>query len=72
MVHNGYLYVSYSTNKEAAQYTRIPINQITLGIDQQLMAHGHQSSVIYNLAGQKVGAGYKGIVIMNGKRFVMK
>ena len=72
MVHNGYLYVSYSTNKEAAQYTRIPINQITLGIDQQLMAHGHQSSAIYNLAGQEVGAGYKGIVIMNGKRFVMK
>ena len=30
------------------------------------------SSVIYNLAGQKVGADYKGIVIKNGKKVMMK
>lgn len=28
--------------------------------------------VIYNLAGQKVGKSFKGIVIMNGKKFMMK
>ena len=28
--------------------------------------------VRYNLAGQKVNAGYKGVVIMNGKKFVVK
>lgn len=32
MVHQGWLYVSYSTNKEAAQYTRVPINNISLGV----------------------------------------
>jgi len=31
-----------------------------------------QNGVIYNLAGQKVGKDYKGIVIMNGKKFVVK
>ena len=30
------------------------------------------NGVIYNLAGQKVGADYKGIVIMNGKKVVLK
>ena len=31
-----------------------------------------QDSVRYNLAGQKVNAGYKGVVIENGKKFVVK
>ena len=31
-----------------------------------------QNNVIYNLAGQKVGNDYKGIVIMNGKKFMQK
>lgn len=29
LVHDGWLYVSYSTNKEAAQYTRIPLDRLT-------------------------------------------
>ena len=31
-----------------------------------------QNNVIYNLAGQKVNAGYKGVVIMNGKKMLQK
>ena len=31
-----------------------------------------ENGVRYNLAGQKVGADYKGIVIVNGKKFVVK
>ena len=31
-----------------------------------------QSSVRYNLAGQQVDANYKGVVIMNGKKFMQK
>lgn len=31
-----------------------------------------QNNVIYNLAGQKVGNDYKGMVIMNGKKFMQK
>jgi hypothetical protein len=31
-----------------------------------------QNGAIYNVAGQKVNAGYKGLIIMNGKKFVNK
>ena len=31
-----------------------------------------QNGVIYNLAGQKVGKDYKGIVIQNGRKFMQK
>ena len=31
-----------------------------------------ESNAIYNLAGQKVDAAYKGIVIMNGKKMIQK
>ena len=30
LIHDGYIYVSYSTNKDDAQYTRVPINNIAL------------------------------------------
>ena len=32
MVHNGFLYVAYSTNKEDVEYTRIPLSSLTTGI----------------------------------------
>ncbi len=28
MIHNGYLYVSYSVNKEDVQYTRVPVSEL--------------------------------------------
>lgn len=37
---------------------------------QNLMAE--KTNAVYNLAGQKVGAGYKGIVIKNGRKTVVK
>ena len=30
------------------------------------------TDAIYNMAGQKVSQGYKGLVIMNGKKYVVK
>lgn len=44
----------------------------TTGIEQLETVVVPASDVIYNLAGQKVGSDYKGIVIKNGKKFVMK
>lgn len=35
-------------------------------------AYGQQSTVIYNLSGQKVGTDYKGIVIRNGKKILVR
>ena len=37
-----------------------------------LQTDTNNSSVYYNLSGQKVGLGYKGIVIVNGRKVVMK
>ena len=39
---------------------------------QTLKANTQKSDVRYNLAGQKVDASYKGVVIMNGKKMVVK
>lgn len=41
------------------------INQIEAGV-------ATDTSVAYNVAGQRVGAGYKGLVIKNGKKYTLK
>ena len=38
----------------------------------QRSTFSNQRSTLYNLAGQKVGKDYKGIVIMDGKKVVLK
>jgi hypothetical protein len=42
------------------------------GISAVKAAAAHQNGTIYNLAGQVVNRGYKGLVIINGKKVVMK
>ena len=39
---------------------------------QTVKNNAAQSNIRYNLAGQKVDANYKGVVIMNGKKFMQK
>ena len=74
LVHDGYLYVSYSTNKDDAQYTRVPLSSISLNAAtiSTAMAIAPTDDATYNLAGQRVGASYKGMVIRNGKKFWQK
>ena len=43
----------------------------TTGISLQTSVISHQTH-LYNLAGQKVGAGYKGLVIKNGRKMILK
>jgi hypothetical protein len=47
------------------------IEEVTDGITNVNAAKA-ENAVRYNLAGQKVNAGYKGVVIMNGKKVVLK
>jgi len=47
------------------------IEEVTDGINNVNAAKA-ENAVRYNLAGQKVNAGYKGVVIMNGKKVVLK
>lgn len=60
---NGYFLVVTKVNL---------IQQIGTGINAIEAAKPVQNDVIYNLAGQKVDAGYKGVVIKNGKKFFQK
>ena len=74
LVYGDYLYVSYSTNKDDAQFTRVPIRNISLntsGIDVAKSAIPTDGT-IYNLAGQRVNADYKGICIINGRKIMLK
>ena len=53
------------------------INSIVVTVDASAtgissVESKQQPSVRYNLAGQKVGADYKGVVIENGKKVVVK
>lgn len=41
-------------------------------ISNSVVAPAAKSAKIYNLAGQQVGASYKGVVIKNGKKYVQK
>ena len=43
----------------------------TTSISEELRAKSEESSA-YNLSGQRVGKDYKGIVVVNGKKFVRK
>ena len=45
---------------------------ISAGIESVTTARRVNSNEMYNLAGQKVGANYKGIVIKNGRKILMK
>lgn len=67
LVHDGYVYVSYSTNKDDAQYTRIPVDNLVAGIkpvlrNEELTLNGRQLTVndgascieIYNISGTAV------------------
>ena len=65
----------YTTNKLSISGTRTDIN----GVVEKLNLTGYnvnaakaENGVMYNLAGQKVNNGYKGVVIMNGKKMLNK
>jgi len=51
---------------------RVVIEGETTGIASLEAADAVENGVMYNLAGQQVTSGYKGIVIKNGKKFIIK
>jgi hypothetical protein len=61
--------IVYNTN--GCHIYSIKVEAGSTGINT-VKAQKTQNNVIYNLAGQKVGNDYKGIVIMNGKKFMQK
>ena len=63
----------YLTGKaEGFDYTEAYNDAVATGIETVKTVDKANNGAIYNLAGQKVGNSFKGIVIMNGKKFVVK
>ena len=74
-----FAYVTWNAKKDVTYMVMTPKNQPgllgfqfgeTTGINSIAAAKSDVNAPIYNLAGQKVGKNYKGIVIQNGKKFV--
>ena len=61
-----------------AASTRVKVEAFNATVDATVTAistakvAAQETGVRYNLAGQKVVEGYKGLVIMNGKKVVLK
>lgn len=72
-VPQGKGYLQLTGNIAAAPvFYSINIGGGTTGIGQVEVEKGTENGAIYNLAGQRVDASYKGVVIKNGKKYVNK
>ena len=70
--HKAYLDLSEAPGK-AGEFLSFNFDEEeTDGISKVANASFDANAQVYNLAGQKVGANYKGIVIVNGKKVVRK
>ena len=49
----------------------VEINNVTTGINA-VENNAKANDVMYNLAGQRVNKNYKGVVIVNGKKYMNK
>lgn len=58
IVHDGYLYVSYATNKDDAQLTRVPLNNIMLGIGSPMIA----ANDLFTISGRHISLTHRGTV----------
>ena len=74
---DGMQTIAFNLNKDKTLENNYYFDNITWKVEgataiQQVKAGKAEDGARYNLAGQKVGASYKGIVIQNGKKFIQK
>lgn len=68
--HKAFLRVSDSGS---AKFLSITFGEETTGINGIIASDAEQDdTALYNLAGQRVAKGYKGLVIKNGKKYLVK
>ena len=68
----GKAFLKISGGASATAKLRVVIEGETTGIASLEATEAVENSVMYNLAGQQVTSSYKGIVIRNGKKFIIK
>ena len=65
-------YLTPGQNAEAPIISIVFNDDMTTGIGNITSAPSKDEGVAYNLAGQRVANGYKGLVIKNGKKYIIK
>ena len=65
-------YLTPGQNAEARMISIVFNDDMTTGIGNITSAPSKDEGVAYNLAGQRVANGYKGLVIKNGKKYIIK
>lgn len=72
VVLRGKLAVYNGANQVAQNSALVSINGLTTAINTVTTADKLATAPRHNMAGQRVGADYKGIVIVNGKKYLQK
>ncbi len=72
VVVRGKLALYQGANQLGAGSSLVSINGETASIGTVTLAEKLANAPHYNLAGQRVGSGYKGIVIVNGRKYLNK
>ena len=65
-------YLTAGQDAEARMISIVFNDDMTTGIGNITSAPSKDEGVAYNLAGQRVANGYKGLVIKNGKKYIIK
>ena len=68
MTSDGFVFVPGATTISAVTFSKGGES----GISNSVAEKANVNAPIYNLAGQRVNANFKGIAIQNGKKFVVK
>ena len=71
-VNNGRAYLQIRTTEPAAAKEVLDVDDVTTGIEEREEREVREVTGEFNLAGQRVGGDYKGIVIVNGKKTLVK
>ena len=71
-VNNGRAYLQIRTTEPAAAKEVLDVDDVTTGIEEREVREVREVRGEFNLAGQRVGGDYKGIVIVNGKKTLVK
>lgn len=69
------LYSNYTNHDRRCWFDNLKIQNVAAGVDagiSNVTSSSVADGAIYNIAGQKVGKNYKGIVVKNGQKFINK
>lgn len=70
--HKAYLRIQKPTDGSEAKFLSFTFGGSTTEIKGIATEQAQQEGLLYNLAGQRIDNGYKGLVIKNGKKFMAK